>query len=163
MKWRSTGPAIGRLVCSSVRMSFHKARQWEEGAAAVPRPGFQLWFGTNLHNLEKGRGLMAGKNRSHLYFGLGVFGVKGQKGLKWLPLRRWPRTPSFLFMVNVAAAKAVGGRGERGNETGENQVDIDILWSRDGWFLVSFHQAFAGFPEAFFSLCIFKAIFQSLL
>lgn len=83
-------------------MSFHKARQWEEGGTA--------WFSTlvwhQLHNLEKGRGLTLGKNRSRLYFGLGVFGVKGQKGLNWLPLRRWPRTPPFLFMVNVAAAKA---------------------------------------------------------
>lgn len=74
--------------------------------------GASSWFSTlvwhQLRNPEKGRGLAAGKNRSRLYF-RGLWGKRGPKGLKWLPLRRWPRTPPFIFRVNVAAVDAAGG------------------------------------------------------
>lgn len=74
--------------------------------------GASSWFSTlvwhQLRNPEKGRGLAAGKNRSRLYF-RGLWGKRGPKGLKWLSLRRWPRTPPFIFRVNVAAVDAAGG------------------------------------------------------
>lgn len=114
-------------------MSFHKTRKCEEGTTAAPRPGFQLWFGTDCTTWK--RDVARRRVRIDRASISEVFGVK--RGRKGSSDCLWGGDLACLHLflrVNVAAAEAVGGKGKWKIPVGHQLARP--TWDWVGWGLI---------------------------